>query len=522
MMSLPVSLPDRYRRLLFARGYLITRQELLDSAGAPFFGHWRRQSVGSWYLHTHAETSVATHVAEDGNVLFLVGHAYDPFNGTESESELLARAAGACAASESAMLCEVGNWTGRFVLGVISGKVLKLVQDCAGLRTAYYGEFSGTPWVASHAQLIADLCGLVMDPCVSALVNSSAYAIGIRFLPGNISPFSGVKRLGPNTVLDYREGFSVRRFYPHPAAITIRPERELPGVVESIATVLDTSLSLIARKWRNPAISMTGGTDSQTTLAATRSSRDAFRYFSFNSSQAEWRDVDAAGRLCGSLGLRHERHDIPEAAALPDFDAVVAVLRHNSAYVRRNAGNDLRKLAYFAQTRPYDVDVKSWVSEVGRAFFCARLGVDKLPDRLTARHLSNLYKRIFFDRRLLGFVDDAFDKWMQEIDFDADSGALDKSDMVYWEHRVPAWGALGLNEFDMCWETTVPYNNRRLLEMFLSFPRHLRARDHAHKEVVRLFDPALANLGVHVENDGKQRRRIMLERVFFEVNSRLP
>lgn len=522
MMSQVDSIKEEHRRLLFARGYLLTKADLSDCGGFPFFGHWSRQRVGDWYLHTHADTRAFVHTKDDGTTLFLIGHVYDPFKGTSSEDELLARAATALSTSEQAMLDEVSDWTGRFVLGVIEIGGLRLVQDCAGLRTAYYGVVNAEPWIASHAQLIADLCGLEMDSRVRELVESSVYAIGIRFLPGNISAFSGVKRLGPNTILDYSGGFSVRRFYPGPGAIVIQSEEELPEVAASIAGVLDSSLSLISRKWANPAVSMTGGTDSQTTLAATRSSRDAFRYFSFNSSQAELRDVDAAAQLCANLGLRHERHDIPEAGSLRDFESYAAVIRHNSSYVRRNADNDLRKLAYFAQARPYDVDIKSWVSEVGRAFYCSRMGVDKLPDPLTPRHLSNLYKRIFFDRRMLRFVDDAFEQWMDEVDFGADFGALDQSDAVYWEHRVPAWGALCLNEFDMCWETTVPFNNRKLLELLLSFPREKRANDYAHKEVVKLLDAKVSQSGVHVENFGKQRRRVLLERVFFEVNSRLP
>jgi len=522
MMSQLHLIKEEHRRLLFARGYLLTKAELSDNAGSPFFGHWSRQRVGDWYLHTHADTWAFVHAKDDGTTLFLIGHAYDPFKGISSEDELLARAANALDASEDALLEEVRDWTGRFALGVVSAGGLRLVQDCAGLRTAFYGVINEAPWIASHAQLIADLCGLAMDSRVRDLVESSAYTIGIRFLPGNISAFTAVKRLGPNTILDYDDSFSVRRFYPGPGAIAIRSGQDLAEAAASIARILDSSLSLISKKWANPAVSMTGGTDSQTTLAATRSCRGAFRYFSFNSSHAESRDVDAAAQLCVNLGLQHERHDIPEIGALQDFESHAAVIRHNSSYVRRNADNDLRKLAYFAGVRPYDVDTKSWVSEVGRAFYCSRLGVDKLPDRLAPRHLSNLYKRILFDRRMLRFVDETFEQWMHEVDFGTGFGALDQSDAVYWEHRVPAWGALGLNEFDMCWETTVPYNNRKLLELFLSFPRDMRANDYAHKEVTRLLDPAVAKSGVHVENYGKQRKRVLLERVFFEVNSRLP
>src|SRR5690554_5564587 len=103
--------------------------------------------------------------------------------------------------------------------------------------------------------------------------------------------------------------------------------------------------------------------------------------------------------------------------------------------------------------------------------------MERLPSPLSARHMSILYKRIFFDRKLLKQVDKAFSDWMAAVGFGGVPG-VDDADMVYWEHRFPAWGGLCLSEFDMCWDTTVPFNNRRLVEMMLAFPREKRIIDH--------------------------------------------
>lgn len=512
----------RYQRALFARGYLISRRAFDLDDGFPFFGNWSRTRIGAWVLHAHCQTSVHLHSAGELN-LVLIGHAYNPSSRVMDESLLLAEAASRLATSADAFHACIAEWTGRFVLLAIRGAELMAVQDCAGMRALFYGEEGGIPYLCSHAQLLADLLGLEMAPWIRKLVNAREYKVGIRFLPGNVSPFPGVRRLGPNTVLAWREaGFSVQRFYPLNRFACAVNDEEQSELVKRIAEILRASLEITAAKWKSPAVSLTGGTDSQATLAASVTSRDRMRYFTFASSVEEARDLDAASKLAKRLGLDHHACLIPDSGDdLEGYEELSAIVRHNAAYVRENAPNDLRKLTYFTLNPICEVDVKSWVSEIGRSNFSKRLGMERLPKPLSPRQMTILYKRIFFDRTLLRQVDAAFASWMEEVGFGNIPG-LDDADMVYWEHRFPGWGALALNEFDMCWETTLPFNNRRLIEMFLAFPRTRRISDYAHREVVKLLDPELSACDVHIVNFSKQRGRVALERLFFEINSRLP
>lgn len=514
-------LDERHRRALFARGYLLTTHQVEPDDGFPFWGNWSATKVQSWRLHTHAQTSFYIHEM-DGGALLLIGHAYDPFNGTMDEASLLAEAGSALERSEEGLRAVIDNWTGRFALFIVRGKQLDAVQDCAGMRTVFYGHAAGRPFVTSHAQLAADLWDLKPVRWIRELVASREYRIGIRFLPGDMSAYEGVKRLGPNLMLRYRADFSLERFF-----VGLRREADESGAddasrVAVIAAALQRSLEMSSRKWETPAISLTGGTDSQTTLAAARTTRAGWKFFTFSSSAEEANDLEAAKVLAERLSLQHETHSIPDSGAdIEDYEAYAAIVWHNSAYVRANGENDLRKLAYFANASLCEVDVKSWVSEIGRAYFCKRLGVNKLPDPLSPRQMSILYKRIAINRSLLWKVDSAISEWVESAQFRQFEG-IDQADMVYWEHRLPGWGALCLNEFDMCWETTLPFNNRRLMEMFLAFPRDKRLSDYAHKEVIRSLDPGLADSEVHVLNYSKKGLRVAMERVFFEVNSRLP
>lgn len=512
---------ERHRRALFARGYLLTTGQVEPGDGFPFYGNWSSTKIQDWTLCTHNQARFHVHEM-DGGTLLLVGHAYDPFNAIMEESSLLVEVEQALDQSEEALHAVIGSWTGRFALFVLRGRQVDVVQDCAGMRTVFYGHAGGKPFFTSHAQLAADLWELKPVQWIRDLVSSREYRIGIRFLPGEMSAYEGVKRHGPNLVLRYREGFSVDRFFDGLVGEVMEHAADDASRAAAIAEMLQRSLEMSSRKWEAPAISLTGGTDSQTTLAAAHTTRKGWKFFTFASSAEEANDLEAAKVLAKRLGLQHETHPIPESGAdIEGYDAYVAIVRHNSAYVRANGENDLRKLAYFANAPVCEVDVKSWVSEIGRAYFCKRLGVDALPDPLTPRQMSILYKRIALNRPLLWKVDRAISDWVKDTSFNR-LERVDQADMVYWEHRLPGWGALCLNEFDMCWETTLPFNNRRLMKMFLSFPREKRLADYAHKEVIRLLDPALSESNVHVLNYSKKGVRVAMERVFFEVNSRLP
>lgn len=513
---------ELHQRALFARGYLLTNRELVTGGEFPFFGNWTRTRVGSWNLYTHSFTRHYCYTV-NGIHIVLIGHAYNPFTRVMNEGTLLEGATAALERSEQDFYSTLSEWTGRFVVIVVRDKELLAVQDCAGMRTLFYGHIQGSSYLSSHAQLLSDLCGLEMTPWICDLVESREYRVGIRFLPGDVSPFSEVKRLGPNTAMKFRdETFSVERFYPLAPLVKADSEDEEAARIVKIAELLRTSLEIISEKWSSPAVSLTGGTDSQTTLAATVTSRSRMKFFTFASSREEAHDLEAAKGFASYLGLDHGTYMIPETEeSIQGYEELAAVVRHNAAYVRANADNDLRKMAFFAQNPACEVDVKSWVSEIARSNFSKRLGMERLPSPLSPRQMTILYKRIFFDRKLIKRVDRAFAIWMADVGFGGIPG-VDDADMVYWEHRFPAWGGLCLSEFDMCWETTVPFNNRRLIEMMLAFPRHKRIGDYAHREVVKQLDPELAGRNVHVVNYSKKKLRVAIERVFFEVNSRLP
>ena len=166
------------------------------------------------------------------------------------------------------------------------------------------------------------------------------------------------------------------------------------------------------------------------------------------------------------------------------------------------------------------MEVKSHISEIGRAFYYKKLGKGEMPYPLKPRHMSNLYKRNMFNRRTLKYMDDAFQEFIQTTKFGDNFGErYDQSDMFYWEHRMSQWSSLVKQDFDISHDTTIIYNNRKLLDLFMNFSLVDRIDDKPQQEIIKRLNEELFNLNISNQNAMKDKKRILLEKVFFEVNS---
>ena len=82
------------------------------------------------------------------------------------------------------------------------------------MQSACYADIDNTLFVSSHPQLIGDLCNLQMDDFVKELVAYKWYGrVMGPYLPGDMTPFSDVKRIVPSIMYKYNKGISHYRFW---------------------------------------------------------------------------------------------------------------------------------------------------------------------------------------------------------------------------------------------------------------------------------------------------------------------
>ena len=62
---------------------------------------------------------------------------------------------------------------------------------------------------------------------------------------------------------------------------------------------------------------------------------------------------------------------------------------------------------------------------------------------------------------------------------------------------------------------TMPMNNRKILELFLSFPHDERKNDSVHKKVMEYENQAVVDAQVEIQNLYFHSYRIWMEKLFF-------
>ena len=512
-----------WSKSLYTFGYLLTNDEETALLRLPCLGEWKRRRIQSLTLFVHPEQKYFCHEAPD-RTLLLVGHAYDPFSMTAEEDLILERLAAEEPGSE-AYRDAFDQLTGVFFYAVVENGSVTATCDCAGMLGANYAVIGGAKCFAAYSQMIADIYGLKEDPYVTKLKRSRLFHWYGWYLPGDLTPYADVKRIVPNTEVVIKDRAEINRFYPR-RPYAEADEKDYDEQVKRICAVMNNNLRLTADKWNDPVISLTGGTDSKTTLACAKGVQERFRYFSYISLPREETDAVAAQRICGALGLEHEIINVdPEPSHYPDFEEVSGLLERHYSYLGKANSNDICKRIVLKDRFRYDVEVKSWVSEVARASRYKRYGRSSFPQKIRPRMLTSMYKFFALDRGNAVRTDRRFKEYVEKTGLGraVAETAYPWTEFFVWEIVFGGWGGLALTgEHMLTNEITVPYNNRALLDMMLRTPLKKRMNDQLHKDMIRLMDKRIEELGIHVVNGNETKKRELIERVYFDINNLLP
>lgn len=510
-----LDIEEKYREMLFRRGYLFTSKRIESLSEYPFYNLWNFVNVGKYYLYVQKEQTFYTASDNDTSIV-LIGHAYNPFNLECDENKICYSLLEEYKKGLKEYFDKVSELTGLHLIILVKGDEVIACQDACGLTGCYFGTIEEEMYISEHPQLIADICGLPFNKTVEKLVTSKCYNIGNRHLPGNITPYDAVKRLGGNTYLNYLENkFEIKRFYPlcaHPEFVDADDKQK---VVQEIAKLVHNGIACAQNKWERCAISLTGGTDSKTTLACANGLYDKFNYFSFISKPQEKVDADGAKMICEKLGLEHTLIPIPENNEdFADFDFIKTILLHNGSYFHNLSDNEIRKYITLHDLNKYDIELKSWASEVARVFFERKYKI-RMPKRLNERHCSIFQTRYFLAPRLLRWSDKVYNKFLKEIGLNEPLFNYEHTDSFYWEVRMGAWGVSVISSQQLYHRTSIPMNNRRILELFLSLPREDRIDDSVHKQIMDYMNPNVEGAKVEIKNLYFHSYRIWLEKIYF-------
>ena len=505
-----------YRSAVFEQGYLITNRQLCFGEAFPYLGNWTETCRGGLHFYIHKNQRLYLHEAE-GRLWFLIGHAYDPFAEIAGEDELLARCAAVShGVFEQALPC-IDDLTGLFVMGFFDGEDCTFWGDFECMRATYYGRIGANWYLASHEELVAFQEALTPDPYVARLEKYRWYHLYGEGLPGDISHYLELKKLICNNFVEYRDGsFRSRRCFPEKPIRMCASEDEYRQVVTQIAEIMRRSLKLSADKWPRVAVSVTGGRDSKGSLAAAAGIKDRLQFFSYNSQPAEKLDCDAAHKLCAVIGAKHTTYNIPlDKAQYPEYDLVKAILCVNSNRKYFNH-NDIMKRIYFRREHPFDCEVKSWTSEIGRAFYYIRYGVKHLQKKATGRRVNVMNNIYLLNPRLMYETDKRYREYLKNSEYNEHMFNYDWTDIIDLEMRDSRWGADVLCcEHMFSYDVTVPYNNRHLGVLLLSPPFEKRLASQTHIDFTNLLCPEIEKANIAVKDLAHNKKREVMDRIYY-------
>ena len=499
------------RTKLYSWGFLLTNMRVFEDE-YPFYGNWQSEKIGEYSLLVAPQQKY--YIAGE---YILVGHAYNPFNMSKDEEDILSQLSQEKFDTDE-FWKQLNQLTGVFSLIHLSDTEIHLIGDATCMQTTFYYSVDGRIVISSHTNMFRDLLDLKWSDYAEDICHYRFFKLLGNALPGDLTQFDQVKRLVPNhyVTIDPSGDTFCKRFYA-----PRNRHLDVDEVAKEASEILTNNLKLIAQKWNKAAISLTGGCDSKTTLSCASGIYDKFSYFSYISSEAEKTDAEAAVTICKALELAHKVYNISDNDHdYDDIEDVRAILRWNTGDIRSTNRNDVRKRAFFCGVHDFDIEVKSWASEIGRAYYSKRFNGRKDFGKPTPKKCTTLYKFFLNNRKLVKRTDEVFREYLDKYFETSTDNPIDRQEQFFWEFRVPSWNGLVITgEHRFSFDITIPYNNRILLEVLISVPIEARIQDEVYQRIRQMKNPDIDNTGIAVTNLKHTKNRARAEALYYSLQS---
>ena len=507
---------------LFEKGFLITDADYSDClCKYPFCDNWNAAEVDGYRFYVYKSVNAFFHKIND-RTFFLIGHAYNPYTLEIDENNILRRIGEVYGKQE--YFERIDELTGIFIIGSVCGNDIGFTLDASGMQYGCYGEVDGKQYISSHMRLIGDLCDLQTDDYVRRLIDYKWYHYMMgNYMPGELTCFKELKRIIPNTYVYFDGKYQVKRFYPYREIEMCKTEEEYQKVIEEASRIMMNNMKLIPQKWERPAISLTGGIDSNTTFASANGVYDKYTTFNYISMYRESVDAEKAKEISDRFNVQRKVYNIPENNSdIENFEIYKAIIEHNDGDIGTFSDSDLRKKITLIQQDVCDVEVKSWISETVRAYAYKYFGRTKFRNDLQPRDYSSLYKIFLGNRGLLKETDQYFDEYIRNTQLKEHLFNYDESDFFVWEMMHGGKCGLDIGVMKSCFDITIPYNNRKLLDLLLRVPLDKRISDQHHLDMKKYMNKELYDMNIRVVNLNETNRRKKAINTYYIVNTHLP
>jgi hypothetical protein len=133
-----------------------------------------------------------------------------------------------------------------------------------------------------------------------------------------------------------------------------------------------------------------------------------------------------------------------------------------------------------------------------------------------------LYKIFLLNRSLVWKTDQHFKNYIEETKLHENLFNYDETDLFVWEIMHGGKCGLDIGTMKFCFDLTIPYNNRKLLDMLLSVKLKDRISDRHHMDMKKYLNKELFDMNINVVNLNQPKRRAKLANVYYIFNTHIP
>ena len=126
------------------------------------------------------------------------------------------------------------------------------------------------------------------------------------------------------------------------------------------------------------------------------------------------------------------------------------------------------------------------------------------------------------NRRLVHETDIHFENYIRNTKLREHLFNYDESDFFVWEMMHGEKCGLDIGVMRSCFDITIPYNNRKLLDTLLRVPLEKRINDQLHLDLKKLLNRELYDMNIRVVNLNETDKRKKILNLYYSINSILP
>lgn len=470
---------------LYPRGFVYSKADVKLPEDAAHFT-LRSTEMGTFWFAPDLNHAVT--VVDDFTVV-LFGHAhYVTIDTSDNDLQSIShRIADAWSASSYVGVEDIlYDLAGRYGLFILSPLGSYVYQDAHGMRSMYH--HADAVIIGSHERLVGDLTGASRE--TSRL---SALPLGIRW---RHSKYAGIRSLIPNHRLHLETGIS-QRFFGEKANPYLGMSTKQR--VDLVHTLWSEQLRALAQNHK-VALSITGGLDSRTSLAIARPLWDSLHTFTYTTAPAKgnsWANTlhkdDVIVRQI--LDVVNVKHSLLDRGHVTPFNRQQQeILNKNSAVTH---GQWLLGLYREHISGPDVVHLRGNLNETARNYLHSFVNPENPLEGVRQMMRSQVRNTRPAQVAVLQEILDEVDKEIIEVQLDRIDPSYQHLDLYYWEIRMGRWFSEVFNETDAAFETVIPFNHRRIIDIALSFTGSERRNGVLFRELINKTAPFLNFFGIN-------------------------